>query len=105
MFCVLLLIIARLVRCLLGRTAISEKKLSHGNPLVILGIETRILRDGIFWRPDAEKVQKWCARIQAALADDCLYGGESSKLAGGLQWAGQRNFKRLGRCMLTPLYK
>ena len=105
MFCVSLLIIARLVRCLLGRTAISEKKLSHGNPLVILGIETRILRDGIFWRPDAEKVQKWCARIQAALTVDCLYGGESSKLAGGLQWAGQRNFKRLGRCMLTPLYK
>ena len=90
---------------MLGHGAISESKLSHGNPLVILGIKTMIMSDGILWRPDKEKCEKWSARIQSALAENCLHGGESSKLVGGLQWAGQRNFRRLGRCMLTPMYK
>ena len=90
---------------MLGHGAISESKLSHGNPLVLLGVRTKIDRDGVSFRPDDAKAQKWSAKIQIALESDMLHGGDSSKLAGGLQWAAQRSFKRLGRCMLTPLYK
>ena len=80
--CVCSCCLHRLVRCMLGHGAISESKLSHGNPLVLLGVRTKIDRDGVSFRPDDAKAQKWSAKIQMALESDMLHGGDSFKLAG-----------------------
>lgn len=99
------LIFARLVRCLLGETAISERKLEHGNPLTILGIEAFLQHDGATFRPNEEKAVKWSDKIWEILCNGSLKGGEASKLAGALQWATSHTFRRLGRAMLRPLFK
>jgi len=46
----------RAIRCLLGPTAISQRKLAHGNPLVILGVSITIEQTGVRFRPEPEKV-------------------------------------------------
>ena len=95
----------KLVRCLLGSTAISERKLEHGNPLTILGVEATLRHEGASFRPNDEKALKWIDKIWDVMCKDCLHSGEASKLAGALQWATQNTFRRLGRAMLRPLFK
>ena len=97
-------LIARLVRCLLGRTAISDKKMDHGNPLVILGVEAKILEEGMRCRPSRDKAEKWSLHLQTAKSAKKLYSGEASKVCGRLQWAASRTFKRIGRAMLRPFF-
>ena len=58
----------RLVRCLLGETAISEKKLEAGNPLVVLGICICLSKSGISMWPDERKVLKWIKKIEGRIA-------------------------------------
>ena len=53
--------------------------------------------------PSQAKIDKWTTRIDAALQSGKPYPGEAKKLGGGLTWAGQRAFKRLGRAMLRPI--
>ena len=93
----------RLVRALLGPTAISEKKLLSGMPLDILGITVRLAAEGIHCFPTEDKVKKWRRTVGRALDTGSLQGGEAQKLAGALAWAGQRAFRRLGRAMLRPI--
>ena len=40
-------IFARLVRVCLGSSAIAQRKLQHGNPLTILGVDVEINQQGI----------------------------------------------------------
>ena len=72
----------RLVRCLLGSSAIADRKLEHGNPLVVLGIAVNLADEGISFRPEPVKVQKWLTQVTEALRANRLTGGEASKLAG-----------------------
>ena len=72
----------RLVRCLLGKSSIADRKCECGNPLTILGVLVCIDRDGVRFLPDYDKTAKWCDQIKAALADNRLCAGEASKLAG-----------------------
>lgn len=122
-FCVFLA--ARMVRCLLGASAIAEHKLEHGVPLTVLGISISLSSDGIRLRPEKAKIEKWSKQIQAALACKRLCAGEASKLAGmpfvpqpvsvveivvlfgegRLMWASQYAFKRVGRAMLYPIFR
>ena len=95
---------ARLVRCVLGPTAVSDRKLLYGKPLVILGIEVTLSQDSARYRPDGEKLHKWLGQIDRVLEDGLLHSGEASKMAGALQWAAQHTFRRLGRAMLSPLF-
>ena len=95
---------ARLVRALLGTTAVAERKLEHGNPLVILGLLAEVTVQGVVFRPSADKVEKWMGRIQCALESGVLAPGAASKLAGALNWTAQHAFHKLGRAMLIPLY-
>ena len=88
---------------ILGPTAISEKKLLSGMPLDILGITVRIAPEGLHFFPTEDKVEKWKRTIASALQKGVLHGGEAQKLAGGLPWAGQKAFRRLGRAMLRPI--
>ena len=95
---------ARLVRCILGDSAISVRKLEVGNPLTILGVTISLDSHGIQLRPSGDKKLKWSKQIQAALDRNSLFSGEASKISGRLSWASQMCFKRLGRAMLYPIY-
>ena len=94
---------ARLVRCLLGPSAISDKKLDSGMPLDVLGLTLSVSKQGITAWPTPDKIVKWITRIVEALRLDRLTAGDASKLAGALNWAAQCTFHRLGRAMLQPL--
>ena len=98
-------IFAKLVRSILGATAISDRKLAAGNPLTVLGIECFLDQEGAAFRPDKEKIVKWSAKIRNILDAGLLHSGEASKLSGALQWAGQHSFKKLGRAMLRPIFR
>ena len=71
-------IFARLVRCLLGEDAISQRKLEYGNPLVILGVSVTVSTAGLKLHPDAANGQKWSDAIKVAL-DTGMCAWSSSK--------------------------
>ena len=98
-------IFARLVRCLLGPSAIADRKLECGNPLVILGVRVNLSSLGIGLQPEPSKVVKWCKQIAEALASSRLTAGDASKLAGRLMWTSQFAFKRVGRAMLYAIFR
>ena len=96
---------ARLVRLLLGSTAIAQKKLVFGlEGLDILGVEIRISARGFKCRPSPDKVEKWLAIINRAQARQKLVPGSASKLAGKLSWGCARLFRKLGRAMRRPIF-
>ena len=95
----------RMVKALLGDSAIAIEKLETGPSLTILGVEASVSRKGLKCIPDKKKRKRWIARIKAALRSGKLTSGEASKLSGALQWATQRLFRRLGRAMVRPIYK
>ena len=95
----------RLVRILFGKSAISDKKLETGNPLIVLGIEISLSASGANFRPAVDKKLKWSAKMRSALDEGKLCSGEASKLSGALQWAAQHLFRRLGRAMIRPIIK
>ena len=99
----LLVLVCRLVRVCLGPTSVSARKLAHGNPLTILGVDLCIKHDGVVFWPAEQKVANWIMRIQASMSDLSMSSGEASKLSGALQWASQASFRRVGRAMLRPL--
>ena len=96
---------ARLVRMLLGPSALSEHKLSCGPALEILGLDVSMSARGISLQPSIKKAEKWSAAILAVLQSGTLTAGQASKLSGALAWAGQHSFERIGRAMLQPLYE
>ena len=95
---------ARMVRLLLGPTAISESKLLWGMPLEILGLDVEVNPVGIKCKPTVAKSEKWLGQIQQALDSKTLLAGHASKLAGALQWATAHMFDRLGRAMIRPIF-
>ena len=96
---------ARLVRALLGQSAIAEAKLECGPSLCILGVDIAMSWRGFQCRPAASKIPQWIASIDDAIASDGrLLPGQASKLAGKLSWGGAQLFHRLGRAMLRPIF-
>ena len=95
---------ARLVRAVLGHDAISEGKLWHGNPCVVLGIQIRFTEEGAWCAPDEEKAVKWAEDIRSALDTMTLKAHVATKLAGRLNFAAQTMWHRLGRAMMRPIY-
>ena len=95
---------ARLVRALLGPSAVADRKLQHGNGIVVLGLEVHM--DALVFRcwPDKAKVDKWLRRIEGALKTNKLQPGHASKLSGGLSWTVSNMYRRVGRGLLPPLY-
>ena len=94
----------RLICILLGKTAVQDKKVECGNELEVLGVWVAPNADGVECWPAPNKVKKWLAVIERALAEGKLSAGEASKLAGRLSWAGCRLFRKLGRAMLRPIF-
>ena len=95
---------AKLVRLLLGESAIAEHKLEHGPALIVLGLDLNATSGGVNCRPSQAKREKWLKIIAKALAEKDLPSGAAAKLAGALNWAAQHSFQKLGRAMLRPLY-
>ena len=96
--------LARLVRLLLGPTAIAEAKLEIGTSLCVLGVDLEMARSGFKFRPARRKVVQWVATLRAAVEDAILLPGDASKLAGKLSWGCSHLFKRFERAMLRPLF-
>ena len=96
---------ARLVRLLMGETAIAPEKLETGTTITVLGADCSTLEAGLKCRATDEKKAKWIGQIKGFLKEGRLNRGCASKLAGALQWATQFMFNRLGRAMIRPIYK
>ena len=60
---------AKIVRSLLGSTAIAADKLICGGSLDILGVNVKLTWDRFTMRPSAEKMRKCLVVINAALAE------------------------------------
>lgn len=91
------------MRACLGPGAVAKHKLEAGMPLTVLGVSVTLSVRGVTFSPDVQKRIKWAARIRAVRRRGRLTSGEASKLAGALQWATQKSFRRLGRAMIRPI--
>ena len=114
--------VARLIRALLGKDSVADKKLECGETLKVLGIQLSMDRSGSCdWgcigrhaggagrrgyccRPAKDKAQKCQDVMRKALLKGELDAGAAQKLAGRLCWASQFMFRRLGRAMLRPIF-
>ena len=95
---------ARLVRALLGDSAVADRKLDSGKSLEILGVVLSCSPAGYIAQPSMKNRTKCLRVIEKALRDRHLSCGAAQKLAGRLNWAGQYLFHRMGRAMLRPIY-
>ena len=96
---------ARVVKALLGNSAIAEDKLECGSSLEVLGVVIKMTPERFTLSPCEVKLKKSLDMMRTALADSELCKGDASKLAGRLQWSTQYLFHRLGRAMLAPIFK
>ena len=116
-------IFARLVRVLLGESAVADHKLEYGSELVILGIKVcdaspRLCmlggraplaqvapsEMGVKFTVCPVKAAKWKDDIVEAISKKQLDGGSAQKLAGRLSWSTQFLFHKLGRGMIKPIF-
>ena len=67
--------LVRLVRALLGPSALAEHKRECGNPLVILGLRIKLSPAGMRATPSDDKAKKWLCRIAEAIRADKLTAG------------------------------
>ena len=96
--------LARLIRVLLGPTAVANDKLACGKKLDVLGVDIKMSSRGYKCRPKKKKAKKWVKIIQQSVAKRRLAPGEASKMAGRLSWGSSHLFRKLGRAMLRPLF-
>ena len=98
--------LARLVRVLLGSTAVAEgdDKLKCGAELEVLGVHIAMSENGFVLKPAPDKIPKWSCVLQHVLHSRVFLPGAASKLAGKLSWGGSVLFRRLGRAMLRPIF-
>ena len=97
--------LVRLIRLLLGASAVADSKVGFGKKIVLLGVQVEAGKHGYKCKPSADKVAKWLVCIGVALDTNCLSPGQASKLAGRLSWSCQHLFHKLGRAMLGPLFR
>ena len=70
-----LVCLVRLIRALLGPSALAEHKKECGNPLVILGLRIELSPEGMRAVPSDDKAEKWMGRINEAIRNDKLAPG------------------------------
>ena len=100
-----MLCMARLIRAMLGETAVAARKLECGLVLTVLGVDLSLNTIGYQCRPSEEKVTKWIHQLRESILTMCLPAGAAQKFAGRLSWSCQFMFKRVGRAMLRPFFK
>ena len=57
----------RMVRCLLGQSAVSDAKSKCGMPQTVLGVSVTVSEEGVELQPDQVKRAKWVNDIQQYL--------------------------------------
>jgi len=95
---------ARVVRAILGPSAIAAAKLCFGTTLEVLGLSITATALCIRLRVDDAKKLKWALAIRRALYKGSMRAGEASKFAGRFGFASQNTFHRLGRAMIRPFF-
>ena len=70
--------IARIARCLWGRSALTDEKMSFSVPLGILGLRVDLSAGGVACAPLPDNIAKLTSRIQAALVSGELLAGAGS---------------------------
>ena len=98
------MVFARLLRATLGHDAIEDKKLEHGNPLTILGVDVKVNSDEVIVWPTQAKLDTWKKELEDCKERGVMSPGLASKMAGRLNFAAQNCFKRFGRAMIRPFY-
>ena len=94
----------RLVRAVLGSSAVADAKTEFRPELVILGIQVTSGYEGACFQLCPAKAEKWSAQIRVAIESLHLDSGSAQKLAGRLNFATQHLFHKLGRAMIKPIY-
>ena len=64
--------LARLIRLLLGQTAVAEKKLAGGARLDVLGVDIKMSKRGYKCKPTKAKVKKWVCSVAQSFAQVCV---------------------------------
>ena len=95
---------ARMVRAMLGESAIEAAKLEHGNPLTILGLDVHIKTKEIVLWPTRSKIAQWSHELVEFEKSGIMHSGQASKMAGKLNFSVQHCFKKFGRAMIRPFY-
>jgi len=65
---------ARLVRVLLGTSAVADEKCEVGESLVVLGVEVQMSQKGYSFRPAADKAGGWSGVLGAVSMHDACTG-------------------------------
>ena len=97
--------VVRVMRALLGATAISDDKAECGPGLRVLGVDIELTPDWYCCKPAKETLLKCLIVIEGALEQGVLTTGDAQKLAGRLGWANQHLFRRIGKSMLGPIFR
>ena len=95
----------RMVKVLMGKGAVAERKCSFGTSLPILGPIIQPTEQGYKCWLSVERRAKYLLMIEQALGSRKLQAGCAKKLAGRLSWSAQFLFKRIGRSMLRPIFQ
>ena len=75
---------ARLIRIILGDSAVSQRKLEYGLSLRVLGIEMEMDSAGYTCRLASDKKEKWKQMMPMAMGTGVMAPGVAHKLAGKL---------------------
>ena len=67
------------------KNAIEPKKLEHGNPLTILGVDVTVKSKEILIWPTAEKLSQWKLELAKVEQSGIMHSGQASKMAGRLE--------------------
>ena len=94
---------ARLVRAILGQTAIAAKKLEVGKELVVLGIKVAPVSQGIKMSLEKSKSESWVEELQPYKYIG-MPAGVAAQFAGRFNFASGPTFRRMGRAMVRPFY-
>ena len=95
---------ARVVRAMLGTSALAQEKMDHGSSLVVLGIQIWTSTQGVRLELTEEKRKAWTLKLRQAKDSGAMSAGDASKFAGRLNFATQACFHRIGRAMVRPFY-
>ena len=97
--------VVRVLRALLGDSAISNDKVDCGPGLRVLGVDVELSTEWYCCRPAKETLAKCLVVIELALLHGVLTSGDAQKLAGRLSWTNQYLFRKIGKSMLGPIFR
>jgi hypothetical protein len=96
--------LCRVFRCLLGNSAINDKKVALGNPLTVLGFDVFLGPAWASFALNEAKRLSWTKGLADFLESGFMTADDAAQYAGRLSFASTFLFRRLGRAMLKPFF-